>query len=76
MVPRDPSGRRCFPVIVGDRVIAAGMDGNIYLLELATGRELSRHEAGAGFAASPAIGEGRLVISTEDGLVLCFDLVP
>jgi outer membrane protein assembly factor BamB len=46
------------------------------MLELLKGKELWRFTAGSGFAASPAVAEGKLVISTEDGQVFCFQLAP
>jgi len=53
------------------------LDGNCYVLDLATGRELKRFDLGGGEAvnkgitASPAVGEGFLVIGTNDGTVHC-----
>jgi outer membrane protein assembly factor BamB len=65
------------PVIVGQRIFAGSLDGNCYVLDLATGRELKRFDLGGGEAvnkgitASPAVGEGFLVIGTNDGTVHC-----
>ena len=58
-------------MIVGERVFVGSADGNLYALDLETGHERWRFEAGAGFYASPAIGEGVLVIGTDDGMVYC-----
>ena len=64
------------PVIVGKRVFAGSLDGNLYALDLATGRELRRYELGGeavnkGITGSPAVGEGCLIIGTNDGTVHC-----
>jgi outer membrane protein assembly factor BamB len=63
-------------VVVGNRVFAAGLDGVLYLLDLATGREVWRFTAGGGFQASPAVAAGRLVISTDQGVIHCFEIAP
>ena len=59
-------------MISGDRVFIASNSGAVYALDLATGEERWSYEAGAPFAASPAVGGGRLVIGTVDGLVIAF----
>jgi outer membrane protein assembly factor BamB len=59
------------PVIVGRRVFIGGGDGVLYELDLETGRERSRFEAGGPISASPAVAGGRLVIGTLDGVVYC-----
>lgn len=62
------------PVIVGDRVFVGSTDGNLYGLSLLDGKEVFRHTDGRPFTASPAIGEGVLVIGSEssDGNIYCF----
>ena len=66
------------PVIVGQRVFVGSLDGNLYALDLAAGKELARFDLGGGeavnkgVAGSPAVGEGCLVIGTNDGTVHCF----
>jgi outer membrane protein assembly factor BamB len=59
-------------VVVGQRVFVGSDDGNLYALDLATGGERWRFEAGGAICASPAVGEGCLVIGTEQGVVYCF----
>lgn len=60
------------PVRVGERVFVGSADGNVYGVDVRMGRELWRYEAGSAILASPAVGAGSLVISTETGTVLCF----
>ena len=60
------------PVIVGDRVYVGDGGGILHAAELATGKEVWRFETGGGIWASPAAGEGCLVISTDEGVVYCF----
>ncbi len=64
------------PVIVGDRVYVGSNDGNLYGINLADGAEVFkfRDEDGRPFSASPAVGEGCLVIGSESnvGNVYCF----
>ena len=60
------------PVIVGDRVYVGSADGRIYGIDLDSGKEFWRYDAGRGFTSSPAVGEGRMIIGNEDGVLLCF----
>lgn len=60
------------PVVVGERVYVGSLDGNLYVLELNKGTEIQRLKLGRrGIAGSPAVAEGRLVIGTVDGAVIC-----
>ena len=59
------------PVVVGERVFVGSSDGNLYVLDLARGKELTRFELGRGVVASPAVAAGRLVIGTTDGTLYC-----
>ncbi|HEY2252140.1 MAG TPA: PQQ-binding-like beta-propeller repeat protein, partial [Planctomycetaceae bacterium] len=61
-------------VIVDDRVFVGSNDGNVYGLNLDTGKEVWRHTDGRPFTASPAVGEGCLVIGSESntGNIYCF----
>ena len=43
------------PAIAGDRVVVGSNDGRLYVLDLATGKEVWEFDAGAGFTASPAL---------------------
>ena len=69
-----PTGGRVdsSPVVVGERVYVGSLDGNLYVLDLAKGTEVQKIELGwAGRPASPAVGDGRLVIGTDKGTVYC-----
>ena len=57
------------PVVAGKRVYFGSIDGNLYVVELATGAIDSGIGAGnrGGILASPAVGDNRLVIGTVDG---------
>lgn len=60
------------PVIVGERVYFGGSDGRVCALSAADGKKVWEYEAGGGFTASPAVGDGRLVIASDEGVVYCF----
>jgi outer membrane protein assembly factor BamB len=64
------------PVIVGDRVFVGSSDGNVYGINLEDGKEVWRFKDpdGRAFTASPAVGEGCLVIGSESnaGNTYCF----
>jgi outer membrane protein assembly factor BamB len=60
------------PVIVGSRVFVGAADGRLYALDLKTGKELWQHQATGGYTGSPAVADGKLVIATDRGVVLCF----
>jgi outer membrane protein assembly factor BamB len=53
-------------------VVVGSGDGKVYVLDLETGREVWSFEAGAGFTASPAIADGRVVIGDVDGRIYAF----
>jgi outer membrane protein assembly factor BamB len=62
------------PVIVGDRVFVGASDGCLYEVGLKDGKERWKFEIGRDVTASPAIGEGCLVIGGEgtDEFIYCF----
>ena len=62
------------PVVVGQRVFVGSDDGNLYELNAATGELRAKFNLGKPISASPAIGEGVLVIGSQsnDGRVVCF----
>ena len=64
------------PIIVGQRAFVGSSDGRLYGLNLQTGKKEWEYEAGGGFAASPAVASGKLVIATDDGVVYCFGKQP
>lgn len=62
------------PVIVGSRVYFGSADGKLYVVELATGKQVQALELGSGrggILASPAVSDHRLVIGTVDGVLYC-----
>ena len=59
-------------MIVGRRVFFVNEKGRLLGLDLLSGREVWRFEGGADATASPAVGEGRMVIGFGDGAVRCF----
>jgi outer membrane protein assembly factor BamB len=60
------------PVVVGNRIFVPTSGGRLLTLNLKDGKELWQHEAGGGFAGSPAVGRQRLVIANDEGVVYCF----
>jgi outer membrane protein assembly factor BamB len=56
-------------VIAGGRVSVGPGDGRLYVLDLATGKKLFEFDAGSGITTSPAIAAGRVVISSQDGII-------
>jgi outer membrane protein assembly factor BamB len=59
------------PVVVGKRVFAASLDGNLYELDLDKGTLLHKFALGREIAGSPAVGGGCLVIGNREGVVYC-----
>jgi outer membrane protein assembly factor BamB len=55
-----------FLAIVGDAA------GRIVALGVADGKTLWEFDAGSGFAGSPAVASGRLVLASDDGTLWCF----
>jgi len=56
----------------GMRVLAASSDGELALLDLASGRLLAAYDLGAGVSGSPAFASGRLAAAALDGNVYVF----
>jgi len=55
-----------------DKVIAATMDGMLYVLDLNNGGELWSYEIGSGISHNPAVINGYLVLGARDGNIYCF----
>ena len=60
------------PASDGQAVYAAGRDGRILKLDLATGRELARIETGRRLSAGVGVGEGLVLVGTPKGEVLAY----
>jgi outer membrane protein assembly factor BamB len=60
---------------VGEHVFVSGCDAQLRFLGLADGAEKAVVELPALCPGSPAIVENRLVLGTDHGLVVCYDLV-
>jgi outer membrane protein assembly factor BamB len=61
------------PVVVSNRVYFGSADGKLYVVDLATGKEVQALELASrgGILASPAVSGNRLVIGTPDGTLYC-----
>ena len=62
------------PVIDGDVVYVPDMDGKVYALNLATGKEIWTFKVESGFIASPAIRGGLLYVGDIDGKFYALDI--
>ena len=60
------------PAVASDKVVVGSDDGRVYLVSLATGKELWHYEIGQPVESSPAVADGRFVIGSNDGGVYCF----
>jgi eukaryotic-like serine/threonine-protein kinase len=57
------------PILVGTTVYAPNTDGKVYLLDRATGNQLSALDLGSSIASSPAQASDQVVVATEAGKV-------
>jgi outer membrane protein assembly factor BamB len=64
---------RFFPIVDVDKVVTAAVDGTVTTLDLATGRQSSRIDAGLKLAAGVGFAEGRVVVVSAKGEVLAYD---
>lgn len=60
------------PLVAGGVVFVTGADNKLYALDAAGGAKKWEHDVGAAMNASPAVADGKLVVATVDGRVLCF----
>ena len=60
------------PVICGDRAWIGALDGSIYAIDLKSGEETWSYQMSGQILASPAVSNGKLIIATEKGSVICF----
>ena len=56
----------------GEAVYAAGRDGKVVKLDLASGREIWRIDAGQPLSAGVAVGDGLVLAGTPKGMLLAF----
>jgi len=63
------------PASDGQAVYAAGQDGRLVKLDLASGRELWRVDAGRTLSAGVGVGENLVLVGTPKGEVLAFSAV-
>ncbi len=61
------------PLVCGDKVLCASLDGRLYALGLADGAELWSLDLGAPLLASPAHAGDVVVIGSEAGRLFAFD---
>jgi eukaryotic-like serine/threonine-protein kinase len=64
---------RSSPVIAKGKVIVGSLDGNVYCLALATGREIWKHAAGSPVEASPLLSGEAVYVGTLGGDLLRLD---
>jgi outer membrane protein assembly factor BamB len=57
------------PIILGNRVIGGSQDGNLYFLDLQTGKETHRIELDSAVTASPSFSDGILIIGADKGTI-------
>ena len=64
------------PVVVGAKgkevVVVGSEDGNLYMVNLADGKEIWKYEIGQAITSSPAVVNGMVVVGSEDGNVYAF----
>jgi eukaryotic-like serine/threonine-protein kinase len=63
------------PVVVGSRLIIGGGDGEVYCLELSSGKQRWKAKTGGRVRATPAVHEGMVVVGSWDGKIYAFDLM-
>jgi outer membrane protein assembly factor BamB len=57
--------------VAGTRVYVGSFDKHLYVLDLASGKQIQKLPLGGSIIASPAIGGGCLVIGNDKGIVHC-----
>ena len=60
------------PVVWGERVVAGGNDGVLYLLDAASGACVSQTRFGAPISAAPCVLREGICVGTWDGRLYCF----
>ena len=62
------------PAVWGDKLVAHGMDGHVWVLRRSDGRLVSRFAVGAPIESSPVVRDGVDYFGTWDGRVYALDL--
>ncbi len=71
--PTNKGGFESTAAIVGGMVYIGSTDGNLYALDLATGKKRWQFPTPLGFTASAAVQGGRVYIGDSDGTFYCID---
>lgn len=71
--PTTKGGFELTAAIVAGVVYIGSTDGNLYALDLATGKKRWQFSTPLGFTASAAVREGRVYIGDSDGTFYCID---
>ena len=58
--------------MIGEKVVAASMDGRIYIVNLEDGQAIWSYEIGASMTSCPAVVGGMIFIGAEDGRIYAF----
>jgi outer membrane protein assembly factor BamB len=66
-------GLRQHPVIADARVYASDLEGNVYALDAAGGKEVWQVETGLRLSGGPGLGDGTLLVGSLDGDVLALN---
>jgi Ca-activated chloride channel family protein len=61
------------PIVAGDKIIIATLQGEIVLFDPRRGKELARYELGEAVRYPPVVSEGRIYVSTMRGRVHCIE---
>jgi outer membrane protein assembly factor BamB len=59
------------PVIAGNRVVVGSLDGKLYVLDVASGKEVTKVTLDAPISAAPVVVGGRVLIGTQKGTLYC-----
>lgn len=59
------------PVLAGDRVFVPCSDSFLYVLDLKTGKKRDALELPGKLLGCPAVVDGRIVLGTDDGVLVC-----
>lgn len=62
------------PACVGDRIIGADYEGNVFCLEAADGSRIWNYRGGAKIVSSPVVRGSTVITCTMDGRVISLDL--